>query len=509
MGVAVVPRRRLEDRQPGFAAGLVRDPFYFIAGDTYEQPDFHALPETALIGAINCRVTIQGALQKLHGSRRVHSSAIGSSNPVMGGFSWKKGNGTVQDLAVANGTLYTGTYAIPMTWSSQTGALATNTYPSFASFRDGSGEVVYIADGGLLNKWDGAAVTVNIASTPSVSQLAVYNQRLFGISGSDENLYWSALNNGDTLGIAGSGGGVAVIRTFGGQRIIALAPVGGSLLIFHANAISRFSGYSQADIDIDAGAIGHAAEVGTLAPRSVVVINDEGQDVALFLSKRGLFAATAGGVVGIPTPFDRELGSLGAANWTNVHAVHNSVNREVWFNIVGFIYVYNYALKAWTGPCPQLFGAAAAPVSLWPAESDLGGPIILGGGLDGFVRHCDYPVAPSLQDVLSNGTGGSASSISVKPRPWFFGDETLDKAFRHLYITGQGIGGPATITVDFTTSNGDSGSVNATLTTTSETVSVPIWGTGTYIKVTITDAGSSPFLLYAMRAEGFALGRRR
>jgi hypothetical protein len=502
-------RLAVRDGQPGFGAGLVRDPVYYIAGSTYEQPDFHAIPATGLIGARNCRITVQGALQKLHGTRRVHASAIGSSAAVLGGFAWKRGNGTVPLLTTAGGTFYTGAYAMPMTWTAQAGALSAVQYPSFASFRDGSGEAVYIADGGLLNKWNGAALTMDIASTPAVGQLAVYNQRLFGVSGADENLYWSGLNNGDTLGIAASGGGVAVIRTFGGQRITALAPVGGSLLLFHANAISRFSGYSQSDIDIDAGAIGHAAEVGTLAPRSVVVINDEGQDVALFLSKRGLFGATETAVVAIPTPFDRELSSLGAANWTNVHAVHNPVNREVWFNVTGFIYIYNYAQKAWTGPCTQMLGAAGAPVSLWAAENDLGGPIVLAGGVDGFVRHCDYASPPAKLDLLSDGSGGSTNTMAVALRPFFFGDEPLDKSFRHLYITGQSLGASASLTIDFTTSNGDSGSVSVTLTTTADTVSVPLWGTGTYIKITITDQSTSPTLLYAVRADAFALGSRR
>jgi hypothetical protein len=503
-----VPRRRLEERQPNFAAGLVEDPLAYITGVTYEQPNFLALPENALTAARGCRITSQGAVQKHHGSRRLHASAIDGVTAIRGGFSWRKGDGTVQQLVTTN-NLFTGSYALPISWTSQAGALDSGKNHDFAPFRDGSGEVVYIADGGLLNKWDGTNVTVDLASTPSVTQLAVYNQRLFGITGSDQTLYWSALNNGDSLGVTGSGGGVAVVRTYGGQHLTGLAVVNGTLLIFHANAISRFTGYAQDDIDIDAGAIGHAAEVGTVAPRSIVVIDIEGRDAALFLTRRGLYIATESGVVPVPSPFDRDVQALADSDWIAVHAAHHRANREVWFNISGFLYVYQYDLKAWSGPTSGLMGSASTADQLWPAEDANGAPILLGATADGFVRHLDYPTT-TLKDVLSDGTGGTATSMQAQARPWFFGDDSLEKVFRHLYLTGQALGNPVTVTVSWVTSTGDSGSTTATLPTTFATVAVPVWGRGTYLRVTVTDdTTGGATILAALRGEAFALGRRR
>lgn len=518
-----MPRKRLQDVQPGFASGLVRDPINAIGGGSiYEQPDYLTFPPDGLTGARHARITAQGALQRMYGSRRLHPTAIDGANAIRGGFSWRKGDGNVQQL-VTTDNLFTGVYTVPTTlWTSRAGALDNTKYHSFAAFRDGTGECVYIADGGLLNKWTGAAVSVDLAGTPSVAQLVAYNQRLYGISTTDQTLYWSALNNGDSLGVTASGGGSAVVRTFGGQQITALAVVGGSLLLFHANAISRFTGYSQTDINIDAGAIGHASGVGTLAPRSVVVVNIDGSDVALFLTKQGLFLANEGGVAPVPSPFNRDLGDYTNNDWYEVHAVHHPLNREVWFNIKGLIYVYQYDLKAWMGPHGSLFAAAGAPIVLWLAESDTGsvvvgdqggGPILLGGGVDGFVRHVDY-LTPK-QDVLSDGSGGTTVAMAVQLRPWFFGDETLTKTFRYLYLTGQALGFTATLTIDWVTSTGESGSTTATLPTTFGTVAVPIWGTGTYCWISITanapsgvPGGGTP-VLAGLRGEAFALGRRR
>jgi hypothetical protein len=504
-----MPRRRLQDLQPNYAAGLVYDTSNFYSGLTYDAPDLAALPENGLLQARFCRITATGGLQKLHGSRRLHSSAL--ADDVMGGFSWRRANGTVQQLAVANGDLHTGTYALPMTWTNQGGTLSTSVYTSFASFRDGSAEVVYLADGGALNKWDGTTLTENIASTPNVVRVWVYNQRLFGITGDSETLYWSALNNGDSLGNVGAGGGSAVVRTFGGQILTAGVAVNTSLLLFHANAISRFTGFAQDDIDIDAGAVGHAAEIGTLAPRSVVVVDIDGRDVAFFLTKQGLYTASEAGVAPVPTPFDRELGHLGSStSWGTVHAAHNAMNKEIWVLLPSAgLYIYRYDLKAWTGPHGGLFLGTTGTNVMWPSETNLGGKVILSGGFDGFVRHYDYPDT-ALEDVLSDGSGGSASAMVAELRPWFFGDESLEKLFRHLYLTCQAVNSTAGARqIEWTTSSGDGGVVTFTPSLTYGTIALPWWQRGTYVGIEIVDQGDHPTLYGPLRGEALALGRRR
>ncbi len=134
----------------------------------------------------------------------------------------------------------------------QSGTLSTTVPPSFVEFRDaGNAEVVYIADGGLLNKWNGTTLT-EIANTLAVKQVVVFNQRLWGAGNSTypNSIFYSSLNNGDDLGNATppAGGGQIIVRTFGDEQIIGLAPINTSLLIFHNRGISRLTGLGQDDI---------------------------------------------------------------------------------------------------------------------------------------------------------------------------------------------------------------------------------------------------------------------
>jgi hypothetical protein len=493
-------RAKLEDGQPGFGGGLVTSP-------TDRPADLRALPLNSLTAAIFCRLTPEGALQKLGGSIRLHASAL-AGGAINGGFAWRKGDGTIQQL-VTTSQLHTGDYSsVPMTWTAQAGGLDAATRHSFAAFRDGSGECVYIADGGALNKWTGAAVTTNIAGTPNVTQLCVYNQRLYAISGTDQTLYWSGLNDGDSLGNAAAGGGQAVVRTFGGQRLTALAVVGGSLLLFHDTAISRFTGYAQDDIDIDAGVIGHASVVGTAAPRSVAVIDHEGRDVALFVSAAGLYQATEGGIAAVPTPF------ADPANvWytTGLHAVHNPRRAEVWFLVPNRgMYIYHYRLNAWTGPHGESFtDASTGPRVMWGTAGVLKDEQILSGAADGFVRQYDRPYS-AVQDMRSDGTGGTAPSMFAKTRPWFFKDESLTKSFRHLYVTARALLAPTSATVQWYVNGGAvAGSGTITPTTTYATHALPWWGTGEFVEIEIRDDGADPTLYSGLRGEALALGRRR
>ena len=147
-------RERLGDQQPGMAGGL------------NSVSDESALQPNQLRRAVNMRLTEFGAATKRGGTRHT-SSAVLSANPVLNGFTWRKDSGSPEILAVSNGTLYTTAYgAFPWTWTAESGTLSTTVSPSFAKFRDGTGaDVVYIGDGGLLNKWDGTTLTTDIAGT--------------------------------------------------------------------------------------------------------------------------------------------------------------------------------------------------------------------------------------------------------------------------------------------------------------------------------------------------------
>lgn len=500
-------RRIVRDVAPGFAGGLnlVADP--------------SAVGNTQLRRADNLRLVETGGATRRNGTKALHASAL-AAQPVRGGFTWKKASST-QLLAVCNGTLFTGTYSIGMSWTGQAGALSASVAPSFAQFHDGVNEVVYIADGGALNKWDGSAVTTDIANSQSVSTIAVYNERLFGITGTNESLFWSGIADGDSLGYGAGGGGQANIRTFGNQRLTGLLPLGGSLLLFHVDGISRFTGISIDDISIQAGTQGVSQDTGTIAPRSIVAV----ENVGFFAASRGFFLVTEGGVQDISatiTPLFDELTSTEVAGIT---AAHNERDREVWFHVPSKgLYVYQYRLKAWSGPWT---GGYLSPVthSLWEALDGDGRPIVLRGTADGFVQRCDLP-GLYKDNVTSAGASGSRYTAVLQPCRFFAGDPAMEKSLREGHLLAD-LRGSTGLTVSWTL-GGDAGSwtisaPGGTLTwdgggtwdsgalwsqTTTDSFPFKMWGRGRYVDVTVADDGESNALLSRLEIEGFDMTRR-
>lgn len=252
-------RRKLTDAQPGFDGGL------------NTVSDESALQPNQMRQATNARLTDFGAATKRGGTQRVSTAAI-AAYPVKNGFTWRKDGGTQEILVVLNDTLYTTTYgAFPRTFTAQSGTLSTAVSPTFAQFRDASADVVYLADGSTINKWNGTALTTSgIGGSINASVITVHNQRLWGCGDANfpDSIFYSGLNNGDTFSVGGSGGGQIIVRTFGDETVVGLASVNTSLLIFHRRGISRLTGFGQDDITV--APQGLTADVGTIAPKSKI-----------------------------------------------------------------------------------------------------------------------------------------------------------------------------------------------------------------------------------------------
>ena len=332
---------RLADQQPRFDGGL------------NDVSDDAAGQDNQMRRAFNARLTDYGAVTKRGGTQRTSTAALAAAS-VLNGFTFRQDSGTRQILAVCNGTLRTTTYgSFPWTWASQTGTFSTTVVPTFAQFRDAGGnDVVYIADGGLLNKWNGTALTTNIANTTDCAVIAVHNERLWGTVNSTypDSIFYSALNNGDTLGYGPSDGGQIIVRTFGDEAIVGLASINTSLLIFHRRGISRLTGFGQDDITTQPA--GLTADVGTIAAKSIVANNN----IAFFISERGLYRCNEAEVapVGTPTKPDPILPiirQLSSANFDKIRAVLNRATKELWITIPGYgCYQYHTVLDSWSGP---------------------------------------------------------------------------------------------------------------------------------------------------------------
>lgn len=507
-------RDRLQDQQPAMNGGLNG-----VSDDIALQPN-------QLRRTVNARLTEYGAATKRGGTRRTSSNPLATA-PIVNGFTWTKDNGTQEILAIANNLLFTSTFgSFPWTWTSQTGAISASANPTFAKFIDGAGDdVVYIADGGALNKWDGAALTTDIAGTANCTRIAVHNQRLWGIGDSTfpESVFYSALNDGDTLGNGSLDGGQIVVRTFGDEAIVGLASINTSLLLFHRRGISRITGYGQDDIAVAPQAV--TADVGTIAAGSIVASGN----VAYFVSERGLFICNEAEVSPVgtevtPDPLLPIVRLLSSSQFEKIRAVLNRGTKELWITMPDYgCFVYNTVLNAWAGPWD---GAYISPstTSLFETLNAAGLPVILRGDESGWVSLCDAPNT-FLDNVSANGTGGSRYAMTLQFHRLYCGDDALAKALRFGYLTAKLNGsnetrvewstgttfGSWTLPQSFDETWGAPGTTWGTGTwggSGSLSYRVQMGGTGYYVDVSVVDSGAALPVFSRFTLEAFALSRR-
>jgi hypothetical protein len=509
-----VARPILQDAQPRFDGGL------------NTVSDEAAVLPNQMRRCVNGRLTDFGAVTKRGGTRRT-ATAIDAGESVQGGFNWNKDGGTSEILAVVDGTLYTTTYGtFPWTWTGESGTLADTVVPSFAKFRDAGGnDVVYIGDGGLLNKWDGTTLTTNIVGTTGTRMLAVHNERLWscGCGTSPQSIFYSALNNGDTLANASAGGGEIIVRTFGDQVVVNVASVNTSLLIFHRRGISRLTGFGQDDITVQP--TGVTSDVGTIAANSVVAVDN----VAYFVSERGLYRCNEAEVAAVgtkdnPDPLLPVIRQMTLAQLDNIRVVLNRATKELWVYLPGYgVYAYHTVLNAWSG---EWDGGFLDPetTALFEVLDTNRLPVVLKGDVGGFVSLCDAPSVFS-DNAEPDGTNGVRYALTVQLHRLYCGDDAESKALRWGYLTAA-LNGSDQCAVGWNTglvygnyqlppssvqSWGGSGTTWGTGTwggQGSQNYRIPMGGSGFYVDITISDSGNALPVFSRFQLTTFALGRR-
>jgi len=507
-------RERLGDQQPGMAGGL------------NSVSDESALQPNQLRRAVNMRLTEFGAATKRGGTRHT-SSGVLSANPVLNGYTWRKDTGAPEILAVSNGTLYTTAYGtFPWTWTAESGTLSTTVSPSFAKFRDGTGaDVVYIGDGGLLNKWDGTTLTTNIAGTIGATNIVVHNERLWscGCGVNPSSIFYSDLNDGDTLANAGSGGGEVIVRTFGDETVVGLASINTSLLIFHRRGISRITGYGQDDIA--ATPAGVTADVGTIAKASIVASDN----IAYFVSERGLYRCNEAEVAPVgnpvtPDPLLPLIRTLTSSQFDRIRAVINRGTKELWITIPDYgCYQYHLTLNAWSGPWDTGYSSPDT-TCLFETLDDAGLPVVLKGDDAGWVSLCDAP-SVYVDSANADGTGGERYALTAQLHRLYCGDDAMAKALRWGYVTAA-LRGSDECRVEWNTGDA-AGSFTLPVSTDntwgaanttwgagtwggsgSRSYRIPMGGTGYYIDISLIDSGEALPVFSRFQIETFALGRR-
>ncbi len=502
-------REKRPDLQPSMDGGL------------NTVSDDAALGERQLRKLENARLTDYGALTKRGGTQRM-TSAVLSAHAIQNGYTWRKDGGTQQILVVSNGTLRTGTYGgFPITFTAQSGSLSTSVTPTFAQFRDGTNDVVYIADGGALNRWDGTTLSTNLAGTASVECVVVHNERLWGCGSSTapDSIFYSALNDGDTLGDGANNGGQIVVRTFGDETVVGLASVNASLLIFHRRGVSRLTGFGQDDITVDPEGV--TGDVGTIAKHSIVSVGN----LAYFISERGMYRCNEADVAPVgtketPDPLLPIIRRLTSAQFDTIRTVWNRGTREIWVSIPTYgVYVYHTILNAWAGP---FTGAYTDTTALFETLDTAGLPIVLRGDDDGWITVCDAP-ATNMDNVSANGTGGDVVNMVAQFRRFYCGDDAEAKTLRWGYLTAKLSGSsstsvawtsdteassyalpPSSVGVWGTGTWGSGSYVGAS----SQNYRVPMWGNGYHFDVQIIDSGTGLPVFSRFALDSFALGRR-
>lgn len=517
-------RETVADQQPDFSGGLNSVASAVAVG-----------PNQFSVGT-NVRLTQFGAATKRGGTQRITSAPIDAQG-IQGIVEWALSDGTRYVLSTADGGLYRSVYGtLPMTFTQVTGSLSTSTYSDFVAFRDSTGDALYVADGGGLNKLTVAAgptftLTTDIASTPSVTSVDVFNQRLWacGSPTSPQSIFYSDENNGDTLGVGASGGGQIIVRTFGQQNVVAVQALGTSLLIFHRGGVSRLTGYGEDDIvAVPAGVTG---EVGTTAAASVARVGN----VIFYVNVRGLFVASPEGVVQVstpdkPDPLSIVLPTLTETQLSNVTSVFYRATRELLINVptVG-CYVYHTVLQSWSGPWVGTFlNSARQPMAEVGTSDNV--PIVLKGGPDGYIERLDSP-STTTDSALADATPGSVVQMTLQCRRQFSGDFAGAKSYRWGYVLAD-LGGSEDSTLEwqtdlsggqrplsqtaltvlgteggdtFETESGDIVSV----TTSVQSLKVPVWGTGYYIDLTLRDNSTVAIPTFSrVETTAYALGRR-
>lgn len=429
-----VGRMALQDAQLGFLGGLNR------------AADISQLAADELWDATNARLSEAGGLTRRLGSQRAHAAALAGA--VLGGHQYVHG-GTTEQIAIAGGALLAGSFSIGMTWTSRGTGFSTTVAPSFADFTDaGFNPCCYIADGGALCKLNASTLTMRLAGTPNVARLWVYNRRLFGTGdpANPKTVYWSAIDNGDTLGVTASGGGAAVVLPDqDAGDMVAGQTVGASAALFQTGGIARFEGLTVDDIAIGTGAQGFSSAVGLVAPRSIVRYGTGALPSVAFMSEFGVYELDLGwSLRAIARYIEPVFSAVDRASLAATVAVHNRDKRELWFAVPGAgVYVYNYRFLSakkggvgpWSGPFTGIFTTSTCN-ALWEATDAGGGKVILGGFQDGFVRQLDRS-GIYMDDVLSDGTGGSAYTMLGQCHRMFFRAPTREKSLRRLWVTAN------------------------------------------------------------------------
>lgn len=462
----------------------------------------------------NARLSTYGSATRRGGTRKCLSAAIGTSATGNVGIYWPK----FTKVCVVGGStqkLYTADppASFSTTWTMTMDAGAVFKALSLAIFEDATTECLYgESQAGGLYKWNGTTSTNVTASSPvAVNGITVYNERLWGwnSAAAPNSVFYSALQNGDTLGVATLGGGEISIQTYSDQNIVVCAPVGASLLIFQKSGIQRLTGFGTSDLSVSPQPA--TKDIRICGQNAVTVYHN----AAWVATPDGLYQVTEGGAtpVGTPETPDPTIAAIQASTSASSTIVYaNQDTFEIWVIIPGTgAYCYHLLLNAWSGPWNGAIFAAAAPsipFALKESTLKLKQRVVLPPDAAGLMWELDSPDW-FTDSTNADGTGGSAYTMVVQPHRMFSEERSYSKAWRWVNIT-------ATLTANATAptcvvQSMLGGANTATFNTPIAAQCIyylPGGGVGPYEDVIINDAASAQSEYLMVEVLGSPLGQR-
>jgi len=365
-------------------------------------------------------------------------------------------NGSVQCFA----SVYK-TPNFPTTWSTGIAQFSLTQPAIFAPFRASSAGaplVLYIASGGHYYSWtsDGTLTQLDPTnSAPLATGIISYHTRMFAMSASSitpgllpKTIFWSRLGDA-TVFTTGTkvDGGSAVTDFLTGQQLAALEVIGSSLLMGTTDSVMRFTGHASDDIVIAQDTEGITAEVG---PVGLLALKRY-ENIAAMMTDRGPYAVTETYAEPSGEQLNPDWQALDSANLSKSVIEYNRNRKELLFAVprVGdggspkTIFSQSVRLQAWQGPWVYPFS-----IECMCKYFDVNNiPNVLAGSSDGFVRLMDVG---SLDDVLSDGSGGSNITMTVEIPVIHFNVPGLKKALKWMILQANlPIGSTPSLNISF------------------------------------------------------------
>jgi hypothetical protein len=393
-------RKSIEDPRFDFRGGLNSG----MSEDILNRDEFRS--------GKNARALL-GEIEKRAGSKRLHGTAIGAGDgSIKGVYQWDSPTGP-QLIAIAGGHFYHKLMAAA-NYTQIASTLSTTDRATFSPYRFGANVKLLIADK-ALRTWDGTTLVTTIVGAPAADRALIYKLRAFAINGT-KSLFFSKIGD-PTLWAVADGGGSIDIETYDDSQNMGIIVLGSSLLIFKQDNVARFTGVDTNNIRVDVETEGISGEVGLIAPNALTRFDE----VAFFLSDRGPYLATEAGVKEIGLKVHRSFDFGNRQLWAQAQSSHNRRRKEIWLSLGApegdpstaqpkHTWIYHYPTDTWSGPF--IFNDFAVSATSRLERID-GTESVMIGGFDGYVREADDETVGSVDDVLSDGSGGNTVEMDV------------------------------------------------------------------------------------------------